>query len=74
MHDMWLGLIAELFGTVEFVKEKTIKYRRHTASVTDLHRRLDVMRQIVRRYHLVSSLLGRYIQVKFGRITVPKKR
>ncbi len=66
MHDMWLGLLAELFGTVEFVHEKTIKYRRHGTSVTDLHRRLDVVRQIVRRYHLVSSLLGRYIQVKFG--------
>jgi glycosyltransferase involved in cell wall biosynthesis len=70
MHDMWLGLLAELFGTVEFVREKTIKYRRHGASVTDLRRRLDVVRQIMRRYHLVTSLLGRFLTVKYGRKTV----
>ncbi len=65
MHDMWLGLLSELFGTAIFVQEKTIKYRRHEASVTDLNRRLDVARQIARRYHLVTSLLGRYLNVKY---------
>jgi glycosyltransferase involved in cell wall biosynthesis len=74
MHDMWLGLLAELFGTVEFVPEKTIKYRRHGASVTDLRRRLDVVRQIKRRYHLVTSLLGRFLHVKYGRKTVQEKQ
>ncbi len=29
MHDSWLGLLSELFGVVEFVPEKTIKYRKH---------------------------------------------
>jgi glycosyltransferase involved in cell wall biosynthesis len=70
MHDMWLGLLAELFGTVKFIQEKTIKYRRHEASVTNLHRRLDVVRQIVRRYHLVASLLIRFLQVKYRRKTM----
>jgi hypothetical protein len=67
MHDMWLGLIAELFGTVEFVSEKTIKYRRHGGTATDLRRRLDVTRQISRRYRLVTSLLVRFIQMKYSR-------
>jgi glycosyltransferase involved in cell wall biosynthesis len=70
MHDMWLGLLAELFGTVKFVSEKTVIYRRHEASVTDLRRRLDVMKQISRRYHLVASLLARFLQVKYNRKTV----
>jgi glycosyltransferase involved in cell wall biosynthesis len=74
MHDMWLGLLAELFGTVEFVPEKTIKYRRHGVSVTDLRRRLDMVRQIMRRYHLVTSLLGRFLHVKYGRKTVQEKQ
>ena len=69
MHDMWLGLLAELFGTVEFIPTKTIKYRRHEATVTDLHRRMDVVRQILRRYHLVTSLLGRFLLIKYGRKT-----
>ncbi len=73
MHDMWLGLLAELFGTVEFVREKTIKYRRHEASVTDLRRRLDVLRQISRRYHLVTSLLGRFLHVIYDRKTVRER-
>jgi glycosyltransferase involved in cell wall biosynthesis len=66
MHDMWLGLLAELFGTVTFVREKTIKYRRHGATATDLRLRLDVLRQLGRRYHLATSLLKRFIQMKFG--------
>ncbi len=74
MHDMWLGLLAELFGKVEFVQEKTIKYRRHEASVTDLSRRLDVVRQIMRRYHLVTSLLGRFLTVKYGSKDVQEKQ
>ncbi len=74
MHDMWLGLLAELFGTVEFVREKTIKYRRHEASVTDLRRRLDVLRQIMRRYHLITSLLGRFLTMKYGSKTMQQKQ
>jgi glycosyltransferase involved in cell wall biosynthesis len=67
MHDMWLGLLAELFGTVEFVDEKTIKYRRHSASATDLRLRLDVLQQLKRRYYLTVSLLERMLLIKYGR-------
>jgi glycosyltransferase involved in cell wall biosynthesis len=66
MHDMWLGLLAEIFGTVEFVSDKTILYRRHVASTTNLGFHLDVPVQIKRRYNLVVSLLGRFFQVKYG--------
>ena len=70
MHDMWLGLLAELFGIVKFVGEETVLYRRHEASVTDLRRRLDVVKQIRRRYNLVASLLARFLQVKYSRKTM----
>jgi glycosyltransferase involved in cell wall biosynthesis len=73
MHDMWLGILAEMFGTVEFVREKTIKYRRHRTSVTNLHRRMDVLKQIRRRYHLVMSLLGRSLYVLYERITARER-
>ena len=29
MHDIWLGLIAEIFGRTFFINEKLIQYRRH---------------------------------------------
>lgn len=36
MHDMWIGLNAELYGKIEFIADKLILYRRHenNASIT----------------------------------------
>ncbi len=34
-HDLWIGLIAEKKGKVAFVENKLIRYRRHTATVTN---------------------------------------
>jgi len=36
MHDWWIGLNAELYGTVFFSKEKLIKYRRHNQTLTPI--------------------------------------
>ncbi len=65
MHDMWLGILAELFGEVVFVPEKTILYRKHETSITKLHRQWDIPLQIMRRYHLVTSLLWRSLSAMF---------
>ena len=62
MHDMWFGILAELFGTVEFVKEKTIKYRRHRSNVSV--RSPSVLLQIRRRLDLVFNLFIRSLSVK----------
>jgi glycosyltransferase involved in cell wall biosynthesis len=67
MHDMWLGLLAELCGTVEFVEEQTIKYRKHATSLTQFRRRFKPWIQIKRRYLLVFSLGARVIWLKFMR-------
>lgn len=64
MHDMWLGLLAELFGAVEFVPEKTIRYRKHTSSVTDSRRRFMPVTQIKRRLFLTYHLLKRWIEMR----------
>lgn len=34
MHDVWIGLIAEVFGKVYFLDEKLIFYRRHDTNLT----------------------------------------
>lgn len=67
MHDMWLGLLAELFGTVEFVTEKTIRYRKHGASTTGFVRRFMPWTQIKRRLFLSSYLGARYLAAQFHR-------
>jgi glycosyltransferase involved in cell wall biosynthesis len=60
MHDMWLGQLCALVGFVEFVPEKTIKYRRHAASRTEFL-------QIRRRFFLVAHLLGRSLWYRWVR-------
>ena len=64
MHDMWLGILGEMFGRVDFVAEKTIKYRKHPGSMTDFHRRFIPMTQISRRLLLSYNLVRRWIKVK----------
>lgn len=62
MHDMWLGLVAELFGRTEFVPIKTMLYRKHSASLTDFRIRFMPLTQIRRRWSLSSSLLWRWLE------------
>ena len=59
MHDMWLGQLCALIGVTEFVPVKTIKYRKHAASLTDFRIRFRPWLQIKRRFFLVTHLLGR---------------
>lgn len=37
MHDQWIGLIAEKYGKVKFLKEPLIIYRRHGQNNTELY-------------------------------------
>jgi glycosyltransferase involved in cell wall biosynthesis len=67
MHDVWLGLLAECFGEVLFVKANTLRYRKHSASVTTLHRQWDIKKQVLRRYHLVVALVTRTVAIKAAR-------
>lgn len=62
MHDMWLGMIGELFGKTYFCREQLVKYRRHgnnfsptlgknTYSVAQKFRfRLIILYYTIRRY------------------------
>jgi glycosyltransferase involved in cell wall biosynthesis len=65
MHDMWLGILAEIFGRVEFVPVKTIRYRRHAANTSFI--RPSVYRQIVRRFSLSLYLVKRCIEIRYFR-------
>jgi len=65
MHDMWLGLLAEIHGDVRFVPEKTILYRKHSASVTDFRIRFMPVTQIKRRWFLAYYLVKRSIEIRW---------
>lgn len=65
MHDMWLGLIAEIFGKTEFIPIQTMQYRKHNASTTDFRIRFTPWAQIRRRSYLVYALASRYFDRRF---------
>lgn len=62
MHDMWLGLLAEIYGEVAFVQERTILYRKHAESTTHFRIQFVPITQIKRRWFLVYHLVNRWIK------------
>jgi glycosyltransferase involved in cell wall biosynthesis len=66
MHDMWLGILAELFGEVEFVRERTIRYRRHPETATSLKLRFLPWTQINRRLFLTLALAKRVLGTRYS--------
>ncbi len=62
MHDMWLGLLAELFGAVEFVHSPMLAYRRHGANATSFARKFTPVVQLRRRWVLATSLARRAVE------------
>jgi len=67
MHDIWLGNLAALFGTIEFVNEKTLLYRRHGATLTDFRIKFEPLQQIKRRFNLVMALVQRGLSATVNR-------
>jgi glycosyltransferase involved in cell wall biosynthesis len=68
MHDMWLGLVAEVNGSVLFIDEKLSLYRRHesAASPTAGVSNFGVFKQIKVRLILIWCLACRMLKTKFG--------
>ena len=68
MHDMWLGLIGELFGQTFFLNEPLIAYRRHkwNISQTGGKSRNSLLKKIKIRHDLIMSLLPRYLSCLIG--------
>lgn len=59
MHDIWLGQLCERIGCTEFLPVVTMKYRKHSASVTDFKIQFKPLLQIRRRLILAWNLLHR---------------
>lgn len=61
MHDIWLGMIGEVFGKTIFINDKLIKYRRHgnNASPTSEKSRYSIYKKINFRFNMLISLILR---------------
>lgn len=58
MHDWWIGLIAEIYGSVCFTNDKLIKYRRHNNTLTPVDRKSNnpLLRKIGFRIAIIKGL------------------
>lgn len=65
MHDWWIGLVAAMFGSVRFIDEPLVLYRRHgtNASVTTERSRFPLSRRLGWRLGLVQQLVLRRFAV-----------
>lgn len=62
MHDMWIGMVATLWGSVCFHEEPLVLYRRHAdvATLTATDRPARPLRvRLMDRLQLVAGILGR---------------
>jgi len=64
MHDMWIGMIGELYGKTYFCDQKLIKYRRHehSASPTYGPSPYNIIDRISFRTNLLSGIIARLLE------------
>jgi len=63
MHDVWLGLISELYGEVYFSPVKTMLFRRHGENATK--ERYNNVQRLTWRYYLLMGILSNVYNNKF---------
>lgn len=68
MHDIWIGLISELFADVIFIPEKLILYRRHEGNITSysLKSTNSYFYKIYYRSIFALLVFRRYIKIMFS--------
>jgi len=64
MHDMWIGLIGELYGNTYFCDQKLVKYRRHehSASPTFGPSPYTIKDKISFRLNILSGIIARILE------------
>jgi len=64
MHDWWIGLVAEVYGKVNFCDEKFLKYIRHenNASPTLQNSNYSFLKRLNNRLNLIGGLINLYFR------------
>jgi glycosyltransferase involved in cell wall biosynthesis len=65
-HDLWIGLIAKIYGTVIFIKEPLVLYRRHeeTVSTSGEKSKSSLLFKLKYRVVIVLELIKRLLFLK----------
>jgi glycosyltransferase involved in cell wall biosynthesis len=64
MHDMWIGMIGELYGSTYFIDEKLVKYRRHekSSSPTSSPSPYTIKDKVRLRLNLLLKIVARRLE------------
>jgi glycosyltransferase involved in cell wall biosynthesis len=65
-HDWWLGMVAEMVGSVQFINMPLLKYRRHGSNQSSASGRslASLPDRLALRAHLATGLAGRWWQLR----------
>lgn len=66
MHDMWFGLINDIYGKTRYIDQPLIAYRRHGKNVSP-SARAPVMQRLVWRWRLVKNLFLHVLRHSWSR-------
>lgn len=64
MHDMWIGLVADMNKSALLIPEKLIYYRRHDATVTTVENTSSLKEKLLWRYQISMLLLKSKLKSK----------
>lgn len=56
MHDMWIGIVNDVFGRTAFIDEPLMSYRRHDRNVSPHQRHASIVQMLRWRWALVKNL------------------
>lgn len=63
MHDMWIGILAEMYGKVLIIPDKLFYYRRHDSNATKAERS-NLIQVLIWRKDLIKHLFNRKRQLR----------
>lgn len=64
MHDMWIGILGNIFGKVIFIDNKLIYYRRHEENSTSFNKS-DFKNILIWRMNLIYNIIKRYFRIYY---------
>ncbi|MBS4213118.1 glycosyltransferase family 2 protein [Neobacillus rhizophilus] len=64
MHDMWIGLVADMNHVALLITEKLIYYRRHDATVTTVENNSTLKQKLLWRFTISNLLIKSFLKHK----------
>jgi len=62
MHDMWIGLVADMKKAALLIPEKLIYYRRHNSTVTTVENNSTLKEKVIWRFQISTLLMKSYLK------------